>query len=1029
MKKSYLVLFIILFLVGCQPNDVKPDPEINYSGKSTLSIGNDGGALDISFNTNVDWTASASASWVSLSPASGQAGDSKVKATITPNTDYEDKSAVITINAGGQKIEIKVDQPANKGFVLPEAKFSIGSNGGELKIPVKANTEYSCTVAEGCKDWITVKQTKSLQDYQIVVSVAKNESLDARTGSIEVSCSGKTETVTISQSQVDEMIVGRTDFEIGSNGGEIRVPISANIEYNAEVQGDASKWLTITKVQTKGLEEYFMVLNIAENKDYDGRVGQVKVTGAGKESVVTITQSQMDELIVGETSYTIGKEGGEVKIPFQANCKYETMILGDASSWMSIVPNTKGLNDYTLTVKVKENSSYDNRIGQVKISGAGKESVVSISQNQTAGLEIDEIFEISYESQDFNITFKSNVDVTCEIDKSAQSWLSVVQTKGLVDGSIALHAEENDSDTERVAKVKVMAEGIEKEVSVKQLGNPELVIIKFEDKYARSACLRNFDKNGDGEISMKEAAAVTSISSNFLNKDEREGIKRFKEFKYFTGINKIPSSCFEECRISEIILPDGVTNIGNSAFHECYKLTSITLPESLTTISDYAFSGCGSLTSIMLPKSLTTIGSYAFHDCYNLKSLMLPENLITIGDWAFYYCTNLMTITIPKGVVSIGDAAFRDCKSLTNITISEGVVYIGSGTFMDCSSLTTITLPKSVSYIGDYAFAGCSSLASITIPEGVTDIIGVFENCSSLTSITLPESVTNIGARTFYGCSSLTSINIPESVSYIGDYAFYGCSSLKRITIPESVTSIGEYTFRGCSSLTSINIPESVSYIGDYAFYGCSSLASSITIPAGVTDIIGVFYECSSLTSITLPEGVINIGMAFAGCSSLTSITIPEGVTSIGGSAFYGCSSLASIKIPEGVTSIGGSAFCGCSSLASIKIPEGVTSIGANAFWGCSGLTSITIPEGVTSIGECAFAYCSSLKSFYCKPITPPFLRGYIFSNYVLIYVPRCSVNEYNSVYKYNNQYEHKYWHYAYDYKKEYSLGIVGYEF
>ncbi len=259
--------------------------------------------------------------------------------------------------------------------------------------------------------------------------------------------------------------------------------------------------------------------------------------------------------------------------------------------------------------------------------------------------------------------------------------------------------------------------------------------------------------------------------------------------------------------IKEIIIENGLTNIGDYAFRYCYNLTSIEIPDSVTSIGNYAFGYCADLACITIPDSVTSIGNYAFYNCCSLTSITIPDSVTSIGDYAFCGCTSLTSITIPDSVTSIGDYAFYNCCSLTSIEIPDSVTSIRDFTFWDCYNLTSITIPDSVTSIGDYAFRGCTSLTSITIPD----------------------SVTGIGYYTFYNCTSLVSVTIPDSVTSIGEYAFSNCTSLTSITIPDSVTSIGKYAFRGCTSLTSITIPDSVTSMGDYAFYNCTSL-ESITI-------------------------------------------------------------------------------------------------------------------------------------------------------------------------------------------------------
>ena len=98
-----------------------------------------------------------------------------------------------------------------------------------------------------------------------------------------------------------------------------------------------------------------------------------------------------------------------------------------------------------------------------------------------------------------------------------------------------------------------------------------------------------------------------------------------------------PSPWHADKSVKQVIIGDGVTTIGSSAFSDCSSLTSVTIPNSVTEIGERAFAGC-SFKSVTIPNSVTTIGDHAFESCSSLKSVTIPNSVTTIGVYAFRNC-------------------------------------------------------------------------------------------------------------------------------------------------------------------------------------------------------------------------------------------------------------------------------------------------------------------------------------------------------------------------------------------------------
>jgi hypothetical protein len=185
----------------------------------------------------------------------------------------------------------------------------------------------------------------------------------------------------------------------------------------------------------------------------------------------------------------------------------------------------------------------------------------------------------------------------------------------------------------------------------------------------------------------------------------------------------------------DIIIPDGVTAIGEEVFNGNTTITSVVIPEGVTRIEYYAFGYCSNLASpINIPASVNYIGDYAFTSCIAVSAFHVDENSLyyssvegVLFDKAQkrliqYPAAGSTIYTTPLSVTDINPGAFAG-SNVTEVVIASPISNLRGWTFSSCSNLVSVTLPESLTFIDVLAFQSCSSLANVTclslVPPGV----------------------------------------------------------------------------------------------------------------------------------------------------------------------------------------------------------------------------------------------------------------------------------------------------------------------
>ncbi len=215
------------------------------------------------------------------------------------------------------------------------------------------------------------------------------------------------------------------------------------------------------------------------------------------------------------------------------------------------------------------------------------------------------------------------------------------------------------------------------------------------------------------------------------------------------GVTSIGLNAFRKCRsLASVTIPSSMTTIGGSAFILCEKLNAVYISDlaAWCGISFYMtanplyygahlFLNGNEVTDLVIPNGVTNILECAFIGFKHLKSVTIPDGVSSIKEYAFRNCSALASVIFPKSLKNLSTYAFSDCSSLPKVTIPEGVTSIGECVFNGCSALKSVTIPSSVRMIESGAFHNCWALSSVIskIEEPFDIVDKVFERYNSET--------------------------------------------------------------------------------------------------------------------------------------------------------------------------------------------------------------------------------------------------------------------------------------------------------
>ena len=512
---------IATLIAGCGGTGSENEPEITPEIKFTEDIVTSGISVEsaeqsitLSFSTNVAWSATVSADWLTISPSSGEAGKNSVKVEVEENRTGQPRSATITISdkESMQKVSVTIRQEALKASltVSPES-LEFSANKGEEMLNVTSNTDWVITKDA---EWITLDSDKGKGLATIAAGVTENTSLTSRTGSITVSTSDGSVKKTVSVRQSGAAVVfsvDKNEHSVAAAGGDFTVIVTRNIGYKINSQPE---WVKQTDKANSGNVDTY-TFTAEANTSTEAREGVIVFCNDNNECVpVTVKQAGANATLSvspAELTFTANTESKSLDVTSNT-----AWTAASSASWAKL-NKTNGSGNAQIAVTAEENTAITQRSATITIKTADGKASATVKVTQSAANVIFSVdkneHSVAAAGGDFTVKVTRNIGYKIN---SQPDW--VKQTGKASSGNVdtyTFNAEANTSTEAREGVIVFCNDNNEcVPVTVKQAGaNATLSVSPASMTFTAKSESKTFTVTSNTDWTMTSDAAWVKLSA------------------------------------------------------------------------------------------------------------------------------------------------------------------------------------------------------------------------------------------------------------------------------------------------------------------------------------------------------------------------------------------------------------------------------------------------------------------------------------------------------------------------------------
>ena len=793
------------------------------------------------------------------------------------------------------------------------------TDGGSNTLSFTASTDWTAEVINSRADaWCSVSPTSGKAgNAQITITTTANDTPDSRSASVILKAGTTQKTITVSQKQKDALTVTSDKFEVSAEGGEIKIEVKANIdfEYSIAYEGAAKDW--IISGGARALKTSTLTFKVAANEEVEKREATVTVkSGRFKEEVKVYQAGTTPSITLTKNEFVVASAGESIAVEVKSNVDVTVELPTDVD-WIS-ENQSRAMSTNTYYFTIAESQEYDQRTAEIKFTNKANnlsETVKVVQVQKDAIVVAKDSYTVDNNGGEIIIEVGHNIDFEIEI---ADEW--IVQKKensrAFVTDKLIFNISPNEGYDNRESSIRFVSKdkGIVQTVKIYQAQKNAIIIsqkniivdenggdIEFEVKsnidytisepnvdwlhILKSRALTSQTLRYTVDANTTYDSRETSIiitSDNFADtiniaQTQKDAIVLAKnEYGFTAEGGELDFEILTNVDVT-VSIPDSISNWVKQV--KSRALVSQILHFDILPC-DLSESRSGTITLSGGDAVQTILIKQGFEDLW--------EEGMTPPDDEIWYTSSNNSIIEPKIPNSFGanivSNIYKNEKGL--IKFDGKVIRIDDSAFYECHSLSSVIFPTCITSIGDHAFYGCA-LSEVTIPESVTELHGyAFRNCpikefkgkyaSDDGMFLYKDNYNGLGLKymfSFARGSEVQEYTIPEGIQGIEAYTFENVPSLKKLYFPASLCDINSAdAFLGTYNIEMIDGPNVLDdkrslVVDNTLLFVAGKGLSEYTTPKGVTNLsYGVLAQKQELETVVISDDVTTVDKNVVGC-------------------------------------------------------------------------------------------------------------------------------------------------------------------